>query len=142
MAHLEKPSSDVRILVFDFSSGTIQPVLLRDKVEKAGVDFDLVEWILDYLTNWQQFVKAWDCVSDFLTYSVGVPQGTVIAPFLFTLYTADFRHSMDIRALQALTPEEIAAFWSEGGISKDFSVTLSWHQRSCMVWPAGVAASQ
>ncbi|XP_055359833.1 uncharacterized protein LOC114845009 isoform X1 [Betta splendens] len=40
LAHLGKPDSTVRILFFDFSSAfnTIQPALLRDKLESAGVD--------------------------------------------------------------------------------------------------------
>ena len=32
---------------------------------------------------------------DLLTCSVGAPQGMVLARFLFTLYTADFRHNSD-----------------------------------------------
>ncbi|KAK7884454.1 hypothetical protein WMY93_027577 [Mugilogobius chulae] len=57
LSHLEKPGCAVRILFFDFSSAfnTIQPLLLRDKLETAGVDCDLAEWILDYLTNRPQF---------------------------------------------------------------------------------------
>ncbi|KAK7913293.1 hypothetical protein WMY93_013504 [Mugilogobius chulae] len=62
LSHLEKPGCAVRILFFDFSSAfnTIQPLLLRDKLETAGVDCDLAEWILDYLTNRPQFVRARD----------------------------------------------------------------------------------
>ncbi|XP_037534375.1 chloride channel protein 2 [Nematolebias whitei] len=77
LTHLEKPGSTVRIMFFDFSSAfnTIQPGLLRDKLELSGVDHHMSQWILDYLTGRP------------LT---GVPQGTSLAPFLFTLYTADF----------------------------------------------------
>lgn len=56
------------------------------------MDLHLDEWILDYLKNRSQFVRAKECVSDPLTCSVGVPQGTLLVPFLFTVYTADFRH--------------------------------------------------
>lgn len=84
-------------MFFDFSStfNTIQPVLLRDKMVRAGVDVPLAEWTLNYLTNRPQFVRTRGGVSDPLTCSVGAPQGTVLAPFLFTLYTADFRHNSD-----------------------------------------------
>ena len=90
LTHLEKPGSAVRIMFFDFSStfNTIQPVLLRDKMVWAGVDVPLAEWTLNYLTNRPQFVRTRDSVSDLLTCSVGAPQGTVLAPFLFTLYTS------------------------------------------------------
>ncbi|XDV15205.1 hypothetical protein PO909_015335 [Leuciscus waleckii] len=95
LAHLEKPGSTVRIMFFDFSSAfnTIQPMLLKDKLERTGVDHLLSQWVLNYLTNRPQFVRARDGVSDRLMCSTGVPQGTVLAPFLFTLYTADFRNN-------------------------------------------------
>ncbi|XP_033181736.1 uncharacterized protein LOC113148445 [Anabas testudineus] len=63
------------------------------------------EWILDYLTNRPQFVRARDCTSDRVTCSVGAPQGTVLAPFLFTLYTADFRHNTDSCVLQKFSDD-------------------------------------
>ncbi|XP_062863986.1 tyrosine-protein kinase receptor [Trichomycterus rosablanca] len=94
LSHLEKPGSTVRITFFDFSSAfnTIQPGLLKDKLDHIGVDSHLSNWILDYLSNRPQYVRAWDCVSDMVVSSTGAPQGTVLAPFLFTLYTADFMY--------------------------------------------------
>ncbi|KAI3354750.1 hypothetical protein L3Q82_004523 [Scortum barcoo] len=67
LTHLEKAGSTVRIMFFDFSSSfnTIQPRLLGDKLQLAGVDITshhhLTTWILDYLTH------------------------TVLAPFLTTV---------------------------------------------------------
>ena len=94
LSHLERPGSTVKVTFFDFSSAfnTIQPLLLRDKLELSGVDHHLTSWITDYLTNRPQYVRTKDCVSDIVVCSTGAPQGTVLAPFLFTLYTADFRH--------------------------------------------------
>ncbi|TWW81279.1 hypothetical protein D4764_01G0010940 [Takifugu flavidus] len=59
LTHLEKAGSTVRIMFFDFSSAfnTIQPRLLGDKLEVAGVDHHLTTWILDYLTQRPQFVR-------------------------------------------------------------------------------------
>ncbi|XP_040904789.1 uncharacterized protein LOC121188913, partial [Toxotes jaculatrix] len=81
-------------MFFDFSSAfnTIQPLLLRDKLEHSGVDHHISTWILDYLTNRPQYVRTKDCESDMVVSSTGAPQGTVLAPFLFTLYTADFMY--------------------------------------------------
>ncbi|KAI3352203.1 hypothetical protein L3Q82_005166 [Scortum barcoo] len=58
LTHLEKAGSTVRIMFFDFSSAfnTIQPRLLGDKLQLAGVDHHLTSWILDYyLTHRPQF---------------------------------------------------------------------------------------
>ncbi|KAI3366225.1 hypothetical protein L3Q82_010061, partial [Scortum barcoo] len=95
LTHLEKAGSTVRIMFFDFSSAfnTIQPRLLGDKLQLAGVDHHLTTWILDYLTHRPQFVRVQGFESDRLLCSTGAPQGTVLAPFLFTLYTADFSHT-------------------------------------------------
>ncbi|KAI4898460.1 hypothetical protein NFI96_011945, partial [Prochilodus magdalenae] len=87
----KKPDSQV---VGDQNAfNTIQPGLLKDKLEHVGVESHLSNWILDYLTNQPHYVRARDCVSDKVVSSTGAPQGTVLAPFLFTLYTADFMYS-------------------------------------------------
>ncbi|KAI3355351.1 hypothetical protein L3Q82_017895 [Scortum barcoo] len=95
LTHLEKAGSTVRIMFFDFSSAfnTIQPRLLGDKLQLAGVDHHLTTWILDYLTHRPQFVRVQGFESDRLLCSTRAPQGTVLAPFLFTLYTADFSYN-------------------------------------------------
>ncbi|KAI4896686.1 hypothetical protein NFI96_022894, partial [Prochilodus magdalenae] len=71
LSHLEKPGSTVRITFFYFSSAfnTKQPGLLKDKLEHVGVESHLSNWILDYLTNRPQYVRARDCVSDKVKFS-------------------------------------------------------------------------
>ena len=77
-----------RIMLFDFSSvfNTIQSTLLRDKLK---MDLHLTSWIVDYLTIQPQYMRTKDCVSDMVNLRTGTPQGTVLAPFLFTLNTVD-----------------------------------------------------
>ena len=41
---------------------------------------------MDYLPNQPQYVRSW-------VHSIGVPQGTVLALFLFSLYTTDFSYN-------------------------------------------------
>ncbi|TWW71207.1 RNA-directed DNA polymerase from mobile element jockey [Takifugu flavidus] len=110
LTRLEKAGSTVRIMFFDFSSAfnTIQPRLLGDKLQVAGVDHHLTTWILDYLTQRPQFVRVKGSESDWLFCSAGVPQGTVLAPFLFTLYIADFSHSTSSCHLQKFSDDSAA----------------------------------
>lgn len=107
LSHLEKTGSTVRIMFFDFSSAfnTIQPRILGDKLERVGVTDILTKWITDYLTDRPQYVRTQDCVSDMLLCSTGAPQGTVLAPFLFTFYTADFRHNTPTCHLQKFSDD-------------------------------------
>nr|XP_008281176.1 PREDICTED: uncharacterized protein LOC103358119 [Stegastes partitus] len=60
------------------------------KVKRMGVDSCLVDWISDYLSDRPQYVRLKDTTSDTVVSSTGAPQGTVLAPLLFTLYTSDF----------------------------------------------------
>ena len=107
LSHLEDTRNTVKMTFFDFSSAfnTIQPSLLRVKMERAGVSDQLAAWTMDYLTDRPQYVRLQDCVSDVVVCSTGAPQGTVLSPFLFTLYTSDFRYSTDSCHLQKFSDD-------------------------------------
>ena len=89
--HLEKPNSFVRILFIDFSSAfnTIQPHLMARKLLGYGVEHRLVLWLINFLIDRTQSVCFQSVMSSSLETSTGAPQGTVLAPVLFTLYTND-----------------------------------------------------
>ena len=57
------------------------------------MDPSLVSWCLDYLSSRPQFIHLQNGVSDTIQSSTGAPQGTVLAPFLYTIYTADIKHN-------------------------------------------------
>lgn len=107
LSHLEKQGSTVRVMFFDFSSAfnTIQPCLLRDKLLAMHLHPDTTAWITDYLTGRPQYVRVDGCTSEVVTCSTGVPQGTVLAPFLFTLYTSDFRFNSGSCHLQKFSDD-------------------------------------
>ncbi|KAI3355419.1 hypothetical protein L3Q82_018260, partial [Scortum barcoo] len=102
LSHLDRGSGAVRITFLDFSSAfnTIQPLLLRDKLTEMGVGSHLVAWITDYLTGRPQYVRLGDCRSDTVASSTGAPQGTVLSPVLFTLYTSDFQYKSEFCHVQ------------------------------------------
>ncbi len=89
--HLEQPDSFVRILFVDFSSAfnTIQPHLMAHKLLTFNVNPKLIMWVLSFLVNRSQFVRFQQSLSSTKTTSTGSPQGTVLSPLLFTLYTND-----------------------------------------------------
>ncbi len=49
----------------------MKPMLLRDKLERIGVDQHLTARTLDYLTNQPQYVRLRDCKSDMVVCSTG-----------------------------------------------------------------------
>ena len=78
------------------------------------VDPPLVSWIVDYLTG-RQYVHLWHCVSDTVVSNTGAPQGTVLSPFLFTLYTTDFSYQTESCHLQKFSDDSAVV----GCISKE-----------------------
>jgi hypothetical protein len=89
--HLEKPGSFVRVLFVDFSSAfnTIQPHLMALKLLALNVSPRLILWICSFLVNRSQSVRFQQALSSTQSTSTGSPQGTVLSPVLFTLYTND-----------------------------------------------------
>lgn len=89
--HLDFPRSYCRILFVDFSSAfnTIQPHILVNKLNNLNMNNYLISWILEFLTNRAQYVNYCKVKSDTIITNTGAPQGCVISPVLFTIYTND-----------------------------------------------------
>lgn len=89
--HADKSNTYSRILFVDFSSAfnTIQPHIMLEKLLSMNVNPYIMLWINSYLTNRQQFVYADNVSSATIYTSTGAPQGCVLSPLLFTLYTND-----------------------------------------------------
>ncbi|TWW53956.1 hypothetical protein D4764_0170350 [Takifugu flavidus] len=119
---LDRLNTTVRVMFFDFSSAfnTIQPRLLRAKLENMQMDAPLVSWIEDYLTGPPQFVRLRSCVSDPLMSNTGAPQGTVLFPFLFTTYTADFQYHSETCHLQKYSDDTVIVGCVENGQEDEY----------------------
>ena len=67
---------------------TINHSILMDRLSVwYGVSGIALSWFRSYLSGRHQRVKIGDCFSSPLNISCGVPQGSVLGPLLFTLYT-------------------------------------------------------
>ena len=53
-----------------------------------GIDGTVLSWIKSYLSNRKQKIKIGDSFSEAVILPFGVPQGSVLGPLLFTLYTS------------------------------------------------------
>ncbi|KAK3547213.1 hypothetical protein QTP86_017580, partial [Hemibagrus guttatus] len=81
----------VKMLFSDYSSvfNTIIPSTLTTKLEHLGLSPSLCQWTSNFLTGRPQAVKMGRHVSASLTLSTGAPQGCVLSPLLYSLYTYD-----------------------------------------------------
>ncbi|KAK7910081.1 hypothetical protein WMY93_014765 [Mugilogobius chulae] len=95
LCHLEHPNSYVRMLFLDFSSAfnCIIPSRLVSKLQDLGINPNTCRWVQDFLTNRLQCVRLGSHCSSVLTLNTGAPQGCVLSPLLYTLYTFDCRPS-------------------------------------------------
>jgi len=91
LSHLELPGTYVRMLFIDYSSAfnTIIPGTLVDKLLHLGFPLSTCTWILNFLTNRPQTVRIGSHSSSTITISTGSPQGCVLSPLLYSLYTYD-----------------------------------------------------
>ena len=62
-------------------------ILLKRLSNWFGVSGKALDWFKSYLTGRSQRIKLGNCLSSRSDLSFGVPQGSVLGPLLFTLYT-------------------------------------------------------
>ena len=61
--------------------------LLISKLELYGLDKNVLSWLSSYLTDRSQCVSIDGSLSRFLQVRHGVPQGSILGPLLYTLFT-------------------------------------------------------
>ncbi|KAK0146238.1 RNA-directed DNA polymerase from mobile element jockey [Merluccius polli] len=91
LSHLDNKNTYARLLFVDFSSAfnTVIPSKLITKLGDLGISTPLCNWILDFLTNRPQHVRSGHDRSTTLILNTGAPQGCVLSPFLYSLFTHD-----------------------------------------------------
>ena len=89
--HLDYPGTYARIQFVDFSSAfnTIVPEILHQKLTQFEVPVTTCQWIISFLIDRQQHVRLGSISSKTRSISTGAPQGCVLSPLLFSIYTND-----------------------------------------------------
>ena len=86
------------LILFDFSKAfdTVSHAKLLGKLQALGFSFRVLKWVESYLSGRTQAVRMLDStVSSFRPLNKGVPQGSVLGPLLFILFTGDIAAGLD-----------------------------------------------
>ena len=106
--------------------------LLLEKLRGYGLSPAACNLVRDYLSGRTQVVKVRDSISQSFPKIRGVPQGSVLGPFLFNVYVADLskfiRHSSLIRYADDITMYFSSDCIDEAirSLNEDLSVTSDW----------------
>jgi gmma-aminobutyric acid receptor subunit gamma len=89
------------MLFIDYSSAfnTIVPSKLITKLRILGLNTSLCNWILDFLTGRPQVVRVGSNTSATLILNTGAPQGCVLSPLLYSLFTHDCMARHDFNSI-------------------------------------------
>ena len=72
---------------------TISHKILLGKLERYGIRGFVLRWIESYLSGRKQYVNVNGSHSNCVSMPHGVPQGSILGPFLFIVYLNDFHRS-------------------------------------------------
>ena len=89
--HALNQGQSIGVIFLDFQKAfdCVSHQLLPFKLQASGICHNALDWILDYLCNRHQYVSINGFNSTTMAIPSGVPQGSLLGPRLFTIFTND-----------------------------------------------------
>ncbi|KAK3556718.1 hypothetical protein QTP70_015089, partial [Hemibagrus guttatus] len=133
LSHLEKQGSYVRLLFVDYSLAfnTILPQILVGKLEDLGLPQSTCMWINSFLSNRSQRVRVGRHTSTALSLSTGSPQGCVLSPLLYTLYTHDCTPAHHSNTIVKVADDTTVVGLVAGGDESAYRDEVEWLSGWC-----------
>ena len=127
-------AGQVDVLYLDYSKAfdSVPHSLLIHKLKNFGINSNLLKWIRSYLTDRRQRVVVEGSSSDWLPVASGVPQCSILGPFLFLLYVNDLPSCLSSNSTLALFADDSKCY--KEITSPDDCLTLQQDIDSLLNW--------
>ena len=92
-SYLDDPSTfGVVIISYDYSKAfdRLRPDLIIKRMIECNFSYNIIAWMADYLRNRTQVVRIGEVMSCAVNVTSGVPQGSILGPFLYSFATATY----------------------------------------------------
>ena len=132
LQHLESPDRYARLLFVDYSSAfnTVIPQKLFNKLQSFDLPLSTCHWLLNFLLHRPQSVKIGPNISQTLILNTGTPQGCVLSPLLYCLFTNDCVSHADsvqlVKFADDTTVEGIISYGDETAYRQEVDRLVSW----------------
>lgn len=126
--HVDTPGNYARVLFIDYSSAfnTISPSILVDRLTYLGVPNNFTNLISSFLHDRQQYVRIGVEKSDCVTTNTGCPQGCVLSPLLFSIYTDGLVSNYEnIKVCKYADDTAVVGLLSHKSSEESYTVTIN-----------------
>uniref|UniRef100_A0A8C6TXT2 Reverse transcriptase domain-containing protein n=1 Tax=Neogobius melanostomus TaxID=47308 RepID=A0A8C6TXT2_9GOBI len=111
---------------------TVNHLVLLSKLKQYNLSINTLSWIKSYLAGHAQCVRVSEAVSPLRECTMGVPQGSILGPLLFSLYINDLPSVCDDVDVQMYADDTV--IYTDGKDHEQVATKLSKAMDKISIW--------